>query len=384
MVNLLKINLSAVILIIYLAGMSYYLFSNQYYNADMEAYMGLVYKINDPEMPITEIHKKVFDELKQKKSRIFEENVNKKEEALGENTYYHIISQNPRAFAEELNFFSVKPVYNFINSVFYKIGFSVSTSTFLISIVSYVLILLFTFFYLQKIVKSNYVAFFITILLSLFKPLLDASRHATPDVLSCLLLLLSFYYFVSRRNLFIATIFAMFTILTRPEYYIFYSFLWVLIVLYKRKFHQKSKELIFCFFYLSLSFVLIQLFSQIPWSVLFVNQFIKVQLYPVSNPDLLSFSEYILFIKSKLLIEFNNSYFPLLLIFAITSVFSKFSLKSENFVFFLLFFIIIYLVVFIRFLIFPILVNRMMIGFYLVIILTLIYLINYKKIIEEK
>lgn len=384
MVNLLKINLSAVILMIYLAGMSYYLFSSQYYNADMEAYMGLVYKINDPEMPITEIHKKVFDELKQKKSRIFEENVNKKEEALGENTYYHIISQNPRAFEEELNFFSVKPVYNFINSVFYKIGFSVSTSTFLISIVSYVLILLFTFFYLQKIVKSNCVAFFITILLSLFKPLLDASRHATPDVLSCLLLLLSFYYFVSRRNLLIATIFAMLTILTRPEYYIFYSFLWVLIVLYKRKFHQKSKELIFCFFYLSLSFVLIQLFSQIPWSVLFVNQFIKVQLYPVSNPDLLSFSEYILFIKSKLLIEFNNSYFPLLLIFAITSVFSKFSLKSENFVFFLLFFIIIYLVVFIRFLIFPILVNRMMIGFYLVIILTVIYLINYKKIIEEK
>lgn len=49
--------------------MSYYLYTHQYYNVDIEAYMGLLYKAEYPEMKIEEIHKKVFDELDEKRLR---------------------------------------------------------------------------------------------------------------------------------------------------------------------------------------------------------------------------------------------------------------------------------------------------------------------------
>ena len=37
---------------VYLLMMSFYLYTHQYYNFDIEAYMGLVYKANHPDMKI--------------------------------------------------------------------------------------------------------------------------------------------------------------------------------------------------------------------------------------------------------------------------------------------------------------------------------------------
>lgn len=365
--------------------MSYYFYTHQYYNADIEAYMGLVYKANFPDMKIEEIHKKVYDELLEKRPEISEVNTTREEEAIGDNSYYKILSENPKVYEEELQLFTVKPLYNFINSIFFKLGFKASTSTFLITIISYVLIVILIFIFLLKILKNNYLALVLTILVSVFKPLLDTSRHATPDGLSCLLLLLSFYFAVMKRNMFVATIFGILCILTRPEYFIFYSFSLLLLYIFKSDFRFKTREIIFSFIYFALTFGVIQYFNQIPWTVLFMNQFTKVQLYPISNPDSFNFQEYLACVKGKLLFEFNTSYFTLLIIFIIIILDYKLIINRNRKSFiYLSFYAVLFMAVSVRFIMFPSLVTRMMVGFYLLIILSLIaYQSSKKQILEQ-
>ncbi|MBE4949101.1 hypothetical protein [Chryseobacterium culicis] len=370
-------NILVFIFSIYVCFMSYYLYTHHYYNTDMEAYMGLIYKTEYPDMKIEEIHKKVYDELREKNpdfAGLGPVDPMVEEVAKGESTYYKIISQNPKAYEEELQLFVVKPFYNFINWSFFKLGFSASASTSLISIISYALILILIFGFLIKILKNYSLAFIIVILISMFKPLPESTRHVSADTLSCLLLLLSFYVFLIRKNFFLAGIFAMLCILTRPEYFIFYTFLYGLVYLYRNKLEVKTAPLLLSYGYLFLSFALIQAFNQVAWSTLFMNQFTKVQIYPVSNPDPFSFSEYIQFIKSKIMLEFNTSFFPLLLIFIVIILANKFSLRSKKNQAQVLFFAIIYITVMLRFLVFPSLVNRMMLGYYLIIILALVYI----------
>ncbi|TZF93563.1 hypothetical protein FW781_17875 [Chryseobacterium panacisoli] len=361
--------------------MSYYLYANHYYNTDMEAYMGLIYKTEYPEMKIEEIHQKVYDELREKNpdfAGLGPVDPMVKELAKGESTYYKILSQNPKAYEEELQLFVVKPFYNFINWAFFKLGFSASASNSLISAISYALILILIFIFLIKILKNYSLAFIITILISLFKPLQESGRHVSADSLSCLLLLLSFYIFLVRKNFFLAGIFAMLCILTRPEYFIFYSFLYGLIYFYRNRLQVKTVPLLISYGYLVLTFFLIQAFNQVSWSALFMNQFTKVQIYPVSQPDPFSLSDYIHFIKSKIMLEFNASYFPLLLIFIIIILANNFSLNNKKTQAQVLFFAIVYGTVMLRFLVFPSLANRMMSGFYLIIILALVYIQNSK------
>lgn len=370
-------NILVFIFSIYVCIMSYYLYIHQYYNTDMEAYMGLIYKTEFPNMKIEEIHQNVYDELREKNpdfAGLGPVDPMVEEVAEGESTYYKVLSENPKAYEEELQLFAVKPFYNFVNWSFFKLGFTASTSTFLISIISYALILILIFSFLVKILRNYNLAFIITVLISLFKPVLESSRHASSDSLSCLLLLLSFYTFIIRKNIFWTGIFAMLCILTRPEYFILYSFLYVLIYFYRNKLQVKTAPLLISYGYLVLSFCLIQAFNQVSWSVLFMNQFTKVQIYPVSQPDPFSFSDYIHFIKSKIMLEFNASYFPILLIFIVIILANNFSIRNKKTQAQILFFAIIYGTVILRFLIFPSLVNRMMLGFYLVIMLALIYI----------
>ena len=172
----------------------------------------------------------------------------------------------------------------------------------------------------------------------------------------------------------------MLCVFTRPEYIIFYTLLYGLLFFQRYKMKIQTKELAISFAYVLSSYILIQFFNQISWSTLFMNQFVKVQLYPVSKPDVFLFSDYFSVIKSKMLFEFNSSYFPLLLLFTLIILAKKNSFKnSYNINPQILFFAIIYIAVLIRFFIFPMFVTRMMLGFYLLIILSLIYINNSKK-----
>ena len=367
-----KTKIYLLMLSVYLLIMSIYFYKNQYYNADIEAYMGLVYKNDAQEMSMQDIHKKVFDELKVKNPAIFLE-TGEPTETIGAESYYPTMASNPKAYEEELAFFSVKPFYNFVNSIFYRLGFPASVSTFLPSILSYIILIFSVFLFLNRKTSRTELAFVLSILISLFKPILDSTRHATPDMLSCLLLLSAFYFFAEKKNIYLSTLFAVLTIFTRPEYFIFFSCLFLLVLGFRRILSFKVFELIASYVIIALAFVIIQAYSEIPWKVLFMNQFTKVQIYPISHPDAFSFADYFRFVKSKIFFEFNSSYFTILLIFCVI-IFGKslYSRLDKSTLLPILLIATIYVSVFIRFLSFPILVNRMMIGFYLLIIMTVI------------
>jgi len=371
-------NILVFIFSIYLCLMSYYLYTHQYYNADLEAYMGLIYKTEYSDLKIEEIHKKVYTELKHINPKLSEVSTNDEEIAIGENSYYYTLSENPKAYEEELQLFSVKPFYNFVNLMFFKLGFNVLTSISLTSIFSYVFIITLIFCFLIRVLKNYPLALIITVIISLFKPILEASRYASADSLACLILLLSFYFFVIKKKYLGATVFAMLCVLTRPEYFILYSFLYILIYFYKNTLQIKTAEVFLSYGYIFLSFFLIQYFNQISWSVLFMNQFTKVQIYPISNPDPFYFPDYLNFIKKTIMLDFNGSYFPLLLLFIVVILANNFSLNSKKSWAQCLFFGAVYGAVFLRYLVFPSLANRMMIGFYLIIVLSLIYIQNSK------
>lgn len=380
-----KNNIQAVFLLIYLLGMSVYFYKHEYYNWDIEAYMALIHKAENPNLSAEELHGKVYGELRGKKpERFVFPKSNVEPETKGADEYYKILSENPKAFEEELQFFSVKPFYNFVNFLFYKIGFDASTSTFLISIISYFLIIFLGFLFLKKELKNNWLALILALIISLFKPLHDSTRHSTPDMFGTFLLLVSFY-FVYRKNLFSATIFSMFTIFTRPEYFVFYTLIFLLSIFFNDLLKFRKKDLLISYVYLFLSFAMIQFFSKISWETLIMNQFIKVQIYPISNPDKFSFSDYLGYIKRHILLEFNSSYFPILLLFSIIIFGRRFDLnylKNKCYLLVFSFIFVIYLNVFLRFFIFPTLVNRMMVGFYLLIVFTLILYQN--SIIPKK
>lgn len=364
---------------IYLCAMSYYLYTHQYYNYDIEAYMGLVYKAEYPEMKIEDIHSKVYSELREKNPKHFVYNLCNEEVAKGENTYYKVLAENPKAYEEELELFSVKPFYNFVNSIFFKIGFEASTSTFLVSIICYVFILILIFVFLMKVTNNITYALVISIALSLFKPFLDSSRHASPDNLACFLLLMSLYLMVFNKKKILSLIFAVLCVLTRPEYIVFYTLFYALVVLFANKLGFKRSQIATSYLFVFFTFLGIQYFNKISWTTLFINQFTKVQIYPASKPDPFQFNDYFNYIKSHILLEFNSSYFPILGLFIVIILAKKIRFSIRSLDFYYLFFIVVYACVFVRFLIFPILVNRMMLGYYLIIILSLIY-IQFSKI----
>ncbi len=378
-----KTKVYLLLLTIYIGIMSIYFFKNQYYNADMEAYMGLVYQTNMPAMSMEEIHHKVFEELKVQNPAVFAE-TGEKSDAIGAEDYYPIMSRNVQVYKEELGFFSVKPVYNLLNSAFFQLGFPASTSTFLTSILAYIVLIFSIFFYLSRRIANIELSFIITILISLFKPILDATRHATPDMLSCVLLLYAVFFFAEKKNLIWSAAFGVLTVLTRPEYFIFFTCLMILLVMMRKQLAIETWKLSSAYLAVAGAFLGIQSFSHIPWKVLFMNQFTKVQLYPVSHPDPFSYAEYFHFIKSKIFFEFNNSYFLILMLFTVMllgkPLIQNRDQRTRNTA---LFIGIVCVSVFIRFLAFPILVNRMMIGFYLLIILALIAYIFPRKIINS-
>ena len=134
--------------------MTVYLSTHQYYNADIEAYMGIVYKTVYPNMSVDEIHKKVYDELREKKPERLQFDSKKDVDAVGDSKYYKILSENSKAYGEELQLFTVKPFYNFVNSIFFRIGFSASASTYIVTIISYILIVLLLYIFLLKILLN--------------------------------------------------------------------------------------------------------------------------------------------------------------------------------------------------------------------------------------
>lgn len=306
-----------VLLFFFISIACIYLNKKQYFNWDIEAYMGLVYQLDNPTADIKKVHTSVYEELRVVEPKKFEFDLYEEDETEGAKTYYKILAENPKAYGEELNLFVVKPLYTIVSYLLYKAGFALSTSVYMISIISFVLIVILVFTFLSELLRNEKLALVFTLFFTLFSPVLHSARHSTPDMLSCLLLLLGFFILFKHKSIFWFTIIAMLNICTRPDYIIFYGLFYAGIFLYTKI--KKSKfqlyEIILGLVFVCTTFLLVNSLTQIPWKILVMNQFLKVQIYPISNPDIFVWSDYLNFVKSKIMLEFNGSYFPIFIFF---------------------------------------------------------------------
>lgn len=354
----------------FLVLMSLYLWSHQSVNWDIEAYMGLVLKAENPGISPEELHEKVYSDLRSLNPDLFDFESHPKP---NQDEYYKILSENPTMYAEEIQLFAVKPLYNFINFLLYRLGVKLAVALFLTNISSYCMLLLLVYFRLSNIFKNHGFSLIITVFVGLFRPVLDAARQPTPDMLGTFLFLLSLYLLVFRRNIWAFTVCAVCAIFTRPEFIIPFSVVFVIILsLYRNHFEFKYQVL--SLLYIVSAFVLIQCFNHVSWQTLVSNQFIKFQYFPVSAPVPMDFSKYVGYVKSNIILEFNNSLFALLLFICIIVFGKDFKFKNVSNPQFSIYYLAIladYCSIFVRFLMFPSFVSRMMCPFYLVIIFTL-------------
>lgn len=160
------------------------------YNWDMLGYMALVLKKEQSDVNL--IHNRTYAEAKQ--------NIPAKEyEYLLGGPKRKLRAENATAFYNTLPFYAVKPLYIEMVTMFHKAGFSLPVATILPSLFSYFITGLFLLFWLSRFLRFHWALLFsFTIMYSGL--LVSLSRTSTPDFLSALLLLVSFYFILEKPS----------------------------------------------------------------------------------------------------------------------------------------------------------------------------------------
>ena len=371
-----KATLYWILMSLYLLLMSIYFVKKQYYNWDLEAYMGLAYRIAQSDLSIDEVHSRVYEEIRAVAPEKFDTEAANCESggAEGGDQYYPVLAKNPQTYGEELELFTVKPVYNWWNAGLVKMGVPAIVAVYSSSVVSFVILFALIFNFLTTVLKNSGISLVITVLLTLFKPVQDATRHISPDMLGTLLMVLTVYYTVWKPRLCPALTFAVLSVGVRPEFVVFYG-IWLILHAIIQQSKNQRRQCVTMLTGVLITFAVIQFFNKVSWQTLVTNQFLKVQYYPVSRPEAFDMSAYVQYLKSNILLQFNSSYFPLLTLFVVILMYFKqafFVVNKQELLTYGSFIFSILTAVFIRYLIFPTLVNRMMVGYYLLMILATI------------
>jgi hypothetical protein len=263
------------------------------YNWDMLAYMAIIQKIDGIDS-LSQLHARTYSEAKNNLP------VNKYDALVNSNDPYRKkMAENANAFNSQLVFYTVKPIYLLAAYLFYKIGFGLIASTFLPSLISFFFINMFSFFWISKLtVQFKARLIMLLFICAVTTPL--ASR-SNPDALSCLLLLISAYFFLERNNLFLLVFFLTLSILVRPENIIISFLLYAVIA--TGKWTRKIPFYISC---ISLTIMVacyysVQKFMFSPgWASLFYHAFIDDTADPALKQTI-TISQYFKILRENLL-----------------------------------------------------------------------------------
>ncbi len=159
------------------------------YNWDMLGYMALTLKIENTNTVF--VHDKVYAEAEKEAVWPYQHIL------VDSNVFRKRMKEDPDAFNRQLAFYVVKPMYVRMVYFFYKAGFPLARATLMPSIFSFALICLLIYFWLKKYLHITG-AFCLSSFIILSRPMLEIAKLSTPDALSALLLLLSFYFIVEK------------------------------------------------------------------------------------------------------------------------------------------------------------------------------------------
>lgn len=325
-----------------------------HFNWDMIGYVAsaLHFKYSN----IEELHKVVYEGLKN--------NMNSKtffELTDSGNVYRQTMATNPHLFAQQLPFYEIRPIYNGLIYILYKLGINIFSATYYISVASTIIaivVILKTF--LAKV--DSVLLLLIPVALMSFG-LLSLAEYSTPDALTFMALALFANFFVkSKENLIL--ILLPILVLLRTDLVIF-SILYLLYYLYLHKKHYAKiflSGVISLFFYIAVN----KIAGNYGWSTIFYFTLVHQINNPADLNLVVSLKDYVhAFAAGVYLALSDYRFLAYLLILSLNSIlvvrFHK-RLKEINIIRFFILIPLIYIII--HFLLFPVTWFRFFIGFY--------------------
>jgi hypothetical protein len=361
--------LKSLFLLIYCAiilFVSIYSLKKPAYNWDILPYMGVILSYEN--IDVKTIHDSVYNIAKKQIPSPFYNRLTDTS-----NKYRNRVAQSPEAFHLQFPFYVVKPLYTGLSYLFYKAGASLLIATILPSVLSYFLIGLLLFYWLQKYWPVIF-AFAGSLFIMLSSPLLSGANLSSPDMLSALLLFAAIYTIIERRSLAWTFFFLILSVFTRLDN-IIPSIFFLTTLAFTNKWNPKIPVgklslllAVMVLSYLAISFNV----RSFGWSLFYYPSFVK-QLNPSYNiNNTFVFKDYVALAKSQLMtglfFSFLSLFFFLVLLLLSNSPLFHFSaLTIEQ-----TFAIVFTLIIIVRFILQPLITDRLYIPYYLSVIIFLV------------
>lgn len=158
----------------------------------MLGYMGVVSEFKNPD--VNSIHENVYETLRKNTSNQVFRKLTQSPNQYRENCF-----DDANYFYRQLNFYRVKPMYNWMIWFFNQMGYSLLEATYLPSAIAYIGIGGLFFFWISKYLNSFY-ALVVSIFTLSLETISDLARLSTPDSVStffilCLVFSYCFYHY---------------------------------------------------------------------------------------------------------------------------------------------------------------------------------------------
>ena len=361
--------LKSLFLLIYCAiilFVSIYSLKKPAYNWDILPYMGVILSYEN--IDVKTIHDSVYNIAKKQIPSAFYNRM-----IDSSNKYRYHVAQSTEAFNLQLPLYVVKPLYTGLGYLFYKAGASLLIATILPSVLSYFLISLLLFYWLQKYWPAIF-AFAGSLFIMLSSPLLSVANLSSPDMLSALLLFAAIYAIIERRSLAWTFFFLILSVFTRLDN-IIPSIFFLTTLAFTNKWNPKIPVgklslllAVMVLSYLAISFNV----RSFGWSLFYYPSFVK-QLNPSYNiNNTFVFKDYVALAKSQLMtglfFSFLSLFFFLVLLLLWNSPafhFSRLTIEQTLGIVFVL-------IIMIRFVLQPLINDRLYIPYYLSVIIFLV------------
>ena len=361
--------MKSLFLLIYCAiisGVSIYSLKEPAYNWDILPYMGVI--LSYEKTDIKAIHDSVYEIAKEQIPSTFYNWL-----IDPSSKYRNRVAQSPEAFHLQLPFYVVKPLYTGVSYLFYKAGASLLMATLWPSIISYFLIGLLWFYWLQKYWRVLF-AFAGSLLIMFSAPLLSVANLSTPDALSGLLLFAATYAVIEIRSLAWTFLFLVLSIFARLDNIIPAVF-FLITLAFMNKWNPKipTRKLLLILIIILLSYFAVSYNARwFGWSLFYYPTFIKQLNSSYITNSTFVFKDYIVLAKSQVMTGLFFSslslfFFLVLLLLWNSRVFRFSRLTIEQ-----TFAIVFVLIIMIRFLLQPLITDRLYIPYYLSVIIFLV------------
>jgi hypothetical protein len=347
-------------------------FKHQEYNWDMIPYMAVILSYENSD--INSVHDSVYNTIKEQAPA----NDHKLLVDGGIEMRKHS-AQNATYFKEQLPFYTVKPLYTKFAYWLYKAGVPLTKAPLLPSVISYFFIGVLIFFWLKKYLHQ-FLLFPVCLLIMLCRPMLATASVSTSDCLSALILLFAFYFLIEKKIFAGVCIFLILSIFARLDNIIPALFI-ILLLTTTNKWKERISFKTFLFLAIIMwgsYFFISHNVQEYGWSIFYYPSFIS-HLNPAYDSHLpFSLSNYFSVAHSQIMSGLTFSDLILFLLLGLILFIDQDFTKSKTPSFDQLLFIVIVLTIFARFILQPVIADRLYIAYYIGIVVLLIKKIGLK------